>query len=137
MGLGCHETTRRFLLNVLVAGMLVCMLQFAPTIHDSSGGLGAGLLLKVLQSHSPEWLDPPEESSVLTVLLSFESFVPFPAQVMSFNPVEVVRSCAHEALNALLSAFAPAARLQAILSMLKVCVWYLYPPLECGMVLRS
>ncbi|GAB4814439.1 hypothetical protein N2152v2_001485 [Parachlorella kessleri] len=66
----------------------------------SSGSMHGGFLSQI----------PPEVQQLIVVLV----------QVMSFNPVEVVRSCAHEALNALLSAFAPAARLQAILSILKM-----------------
>lgn len=40
--------------------------------------------------------------------------------IMSHNPVQLVRSCAHDALQALLDAFAPAARLEQLRAVMQV-----------------
>lgn len=39
---------------------------------------------------------------------------------MSYNPVEAVRSCAHEALQAMLDALPPEARLELLRGLLEV-----------------
>ena len=41
-------------------------------------------------------------------------------QVMSYNPVELVRSCAHEALHALLDGLPPTARRSLLAALLQV-----------------